>query len=131
MRPTVDENATPRTKKQSRGDARRAWALATAADLEARIRTLTDERRAVYRRMKAARDGGHLIPGTLTEEIADNEAALLQALARYRDICRPPAPEGAGRLSVRGRSDTATVRPGVRLLPRRRAPAKVHVHGAG
>lgn len=65
-----------------------AWTQAVAADLEVRIRHLVGERRLAYRRVQAIRHGGHLVPGSLNEEIVDIEAALEQALSRYGKLPR-------------------------------------------
>ena len=64
-------------------------ALRMTESLTGEIRRLTERRQVVFVEMQAHRRGGHLVPASLCEEIAENEAQLSRALERYRERSEP------------------------------------------
>jgi hypothetical protein len=54
--------------------------------LDARIRELGHLRQAAFHQARVYRRKGQLVPGSLREEIAENERALLQAIESYSEL---------------------------------------------
>jgi hypothetical protein len=69
-----------------RGALLQAWEMSLAGDLEDRIRVLSQAQRAAYSQARIHRSDGQLVPGSLTQEIADNTTALQQTLERYHHV---------------------------------------------
>ena len=68
---------------------RELWAIYEPEALTGRIRGLTVRRQAVYLQAQAHRQGGHLVPASLCEELAENGSQLRYVLNRYSEATRP------------------------------------------
>jgi hypothetical protein len=60
-------------------------AIPLADSLRSQIQLLTQRRREAYVQAQAYRCGGHLVPGSLTAEMAENGLQLEYALKRYAE----------------------------------------------
>ena len=58
-------------------------AILPPESLRGQIRRLTQRRRDVFVLAEAHRQGGHLVPASLCEELAENGSQLRWALGRY------------------------------------------------
>lgn len=60
-------------------------AVSLADSLRSQIQLLTRRRREAYAQAQDYRCGGHLVPGSLAAEMAENELQLGYALKRYAE----------------------------------------------
>lgn len=60
-------------------------AIPLADSLRSQIRLLTVRRQESYVEARAYRGGGHLVPGSLAQEMAENGLQLQYALKRYAE----------------------------------------------
>jgi hypothetical protein len=66
------------------------WALSATDSLRNDIRRLSLHRHDVYARAQVHRRGGHLVPASLCDELAQNESQLRYALDRYSEASADP-----------------------------------------
>ena len=62
-----------------------SWMLSSLDRLRSDVQRLSLHRQDVYGRAHVLREGGHLVPSSLCEELAQNESQLRCALDRYAE----------------------------------------------
>ena len=67
------------------------------------IRSLAQRRQAALRKAATCRREGQLVPGSVSQELAENASELRGAMERYREIAVPQLPDGSAAASTQSR----------------------------
>ena len=83
------------------------WLMSLNESLSDHIRLLTQRRHTAFGQAATYRLEGHLIPGSVTEELTENASQLRGALERYAEataqLAAAPAPKTATHFGVNDR----------------------------
>lgn len=89
-----------RTPKPTQVAATADWVSHLSESTGDHIRLLAKRRQAALREVATCRREGHLVPGSVSQELAENASELRGAMERYRKVRAPHVPDGSAAASA-------------------------------